>query len=105
MNYYLYVVELERSVGKLVKFRSQSPQFLFGNKCFYVGQSVRRPYERYQQHKKGYKANTYVKKFGFRLAPEFYEKYNPIPTRKDAEDLESYLAMKLRKERYGVWSN
>ena len=36
---------------------------------------------------------------------EFYEKYNPIPTRKDAEALEEYLANKLRKEGYGVWFN
>ena len=34
-----------------------------------------------------------------------YEKYNPIPTRKDAEELEEYVANKLRKERYGVWFN
>jgi len=26
-----------------------------------------------------------------RLVPEFYEKYNPIPTRKDAEELEEYV--------------
>jgi hypothetical protein len=70
-----------------------------------VGPSVRKPFERFKQHKIGYKANVYVKKFGFRLASEFYEKYNPIPTRKDAEELEAYLAMKLRKNRYGVWSN
>ena len=40
-----------------------------------------------------------------RLVPELYEKYNPIPTRKDAEELEGYVAKKLRKERYGVWFN
>jgi len=40
-----------------------------------------------------------------RLVPKFYEKYNPIPTRKDAEELEEYLSNKLRELRYGVWSN
>jgi len=40
-----------------------------------------------------------------KLVPKFYEKYNPIPTRKDAQELEEYVAHKLRKERYGVWFN
>ena len=96
---------MDKSVGKLIKFRAQSPNFLFGNRCFYVGQSVRKPFQRFKQHKDGYKANKYVKKFGIELVPFFYEKYNPIPTRKDAEELEEYLANKLRLDRFGVWSN
>ena len=105
MKYYLYVIELDKQVGRLVKFRKQSPKFLLGNRCFYVGQSAKKPTERFKQHKKGYKSNTYAKRFGLRLVPEFYEKYNPIPTRKDAEELEIYVTIKLRQERYGVWSN
>ena len=105
MKYYLYVIELDKKVGKISKFRKQSPTFLLGNRCFYIGQSAKKPLIRFRQHKEGYKSNTYAKRFGLKLAPEFYEKYNPIPTRKDAEELEAYLAMKLRKERYGVWSN
>ena len=53
----------------------------------------------------GYKSNTYARRFGTKLVPEFYEKYNPIPTRKDAEELEEYVALNLRKERFGVWFN
>ena len=105
MKYYLYVIELNKQVGKLVKFRKQSPKFLLGNRCFYVGQSAKKPSIRFRQHKDGYKSNTYAKQFGMRLVPKFYEKYNPIPTRKDAEELEEYLAMKLRQDRYGVLSN
>jgi hypothetical protein len=105
VKYYLYVIELDKKVGKISKFRKQSPKFLLGNRCFYVGQSAKKPLIRFKQHKDGYKSNTYAKRFGMKLAPNFYEKYNPIPTRKDAEELETYLAMKLRKERYGVWSN
>ncbi len=44
-------------------------------------------------------------RFGLKLVPEFYDKYNPIPTRRDAEELEEQLSHKLRKERYGVWFN
>ncbi len=92
-------------MGKLVKFRNPNPKFLLGNRCFYVGQSAKKPTERFRQHKEGYKSNTYARRFGLRLVPELYEKYNPIPTRKDAEELEEYVAMKLRKDRYGVWVN
>ena len=105
MSYYLYVIELDKQVGKIKKFRKQSPNFIFGKRCFYVGQSARAPMLRFKQHKEGYKSNTFARRFGLNLVPEFYEKYNPIPTRKDAEELEEYLANKLRKERYGVWFN
>ena len=105
MAYYLYVIELDKAVAKSAKFRKQSPDFIFGIRCFYVGQSARAPMLRFKQHKEGYKSNTYARRFGLRLVPEFYEKYNPIPTRKDAEELEEYVANKLRKERYGVWFN
>ena len=70
-----------------------------------MGQSAKKPPLRFRQHKQGYKSNSYARRFGMKLVPEFYEKYNPIPTRKDAEELEEYVAHKLRKERYGVWFN
>ena len=105
MKYYLYVIELDKQVGKLVKFRKPNPKFLLGNRCFYVGQSAKKPPVRFRQHKEVYKSNTYAKRFGLRLVPEYYEKYNPIPSRNDAEELEEYVAIKLRKERYGVWFN
>ncbi len=99
------MIELDKTVGKLVKFRKPNPTFLLGNRCFYVGQSAKKPVERFRQHKEGYKSNSFAKKFGLKLVPEFYEKYNPIPTRKDAEELEAYVAKKLRGKRYGVWFN
>ena len=105
MKYYLYVIELDKKVGKSAKFRKQSPNFIFGNHCFYVGQSAKAPMLRFKQHKEGYKSNTFAKQFGLKLVPKFYEKYNTITTRKDAEELEEYVAHKLRKERYGVWFN
>ena len=105
MAYYVYVIELDKEVAKSNKFRKQSPHYLYGNRCFYVGQSAKAPLLRFKQHKEGYKSNTFARRFGLRLVPKFYEKYNPIPTRKDAEELEEYLSNKLRKLRYGVWSN
>ena len=105
MKYYLYVIELDKQVGKLVKFRKQSPKFLLGNRCFYVGQSAKKPSIRFKQHKEGYKSNKYAKYYGITLRPDLYEKYNPIPTRKDAELIEEYLSKKLRDKGIAVWFN
>ena len=105
MGYYLYVIELDKAVGKSIKFRKQSPKFILGNRCFYVGQSAKAPLLRFKQHKQGYKSNIFARRFGLKLVPEFYDKYNPIPSRKDAEELEVYVSNKLRKEGYGVWFN
>ena len=105
MSYYIYVIELDKKVGKIEKFRNKNPEYVYGNRCFYVGQSARAPLLRFKQHKEGYNSNSFAKKFGLKLIPNFYQKYNPIPTRKDAEELEKYLTSKLRDRRYGVWSN
>mgnify|MGYP000212177960 FL=1 len=76
-----------------------------GNGCVYVGQSSREPTLRFEQHKEGYKSNKYAREYGIRLRPELYEKYNPIPTRKDAEEIEEMLGQQLRKQGIGVWFN
>ena len=76
-----------------------------GNGCVYVGQSSRKPTLRFEQHKEGYKSNKYAREYGIRLRPELYEKYNPIPTRKDAEQIEEMLSNQLRKQGIGVWFN
>ena len=75
------------------------------NPCVYVGQSSRKPDVRFEQHKEGYKSNRYAKKFGLKLRPDLYEKYNPIPTRKDAEAIEKMVAEQLRNQGFGVWFN
>ena len=71
----------------------------------YVGQSSRKPKLRFDQHKEGYKSNKYAKVYGERLRPDLYEKYNPIPTRIDAEEIEKMLSESLRKKGLGVWYN
>lgn len=45
------------------------------------------------------------KKFGLALRPDLFQKYNPIPTRKDAEEIETMLAKQLQKQGFGVWCN
>lgn len=104
-KYYVYVIELDSKVGDFRKFQKKNPKYSKGNDCVYVGQSTRKPFLRFEQHKEGYKSNKYAREYGIRLRPEFYHKYNPIPTRKDAEEIEEMIAKKLRHQGIGVWFN
>jgi len=104
-KYYVYVIELSQEVASIRKFRDRNPHYIKGNTCVYVGQSSRKPALRMDQHKEGYKSNKYAKKFGLTLRPDLFEKYNPIPTRKDAENIEAMLATQLQKQGLGVWYN
>ncbi len=104
-KYYVYVIELELAVAEKRKFRTKNPKFIKGNDCFYVGQSTRKPSLRFEQHKEGYKSNKYAKHYGVKLRSDLYEKYNPIPTRKDAEDIEEMLSKDLQIQGFGVWFN
>ena len=82
-KYYVYVIELDPKVADLRKFRAKNPKYIKGNGCVYVGQSSKKPEVRFEQHKEGYKSNKYAKYYGIKLRPDIYEKYNPIPSRKD----------------------
>ena len=104
-QYFVYVIELDQSVSDIKKFRTKNPNYIKGVDCLYVGQSSRKPDIRLEQHKEGYKANKYAKYYGIKLRPDLYERYNPIPTRKDAEEIEVMLGKNLRKLGYGVWFN
>lgn len=104
-KYYVYVIELDPVVADLNKFRDRNPRYIKGDNCVYVGQSTRKPSLRFEQHKEGYKSNKYAKQYGLKLRPDLYEKYNPIPTRKDAEEIEEMLSKDLQNRGYGVWYN
>lgn len=105
MPYNVYVIELDKEVLKSRKFRKSNPYMNPKRVCYYVGQTNHNPNIRFKQHKNGYKANRFVKKYGVRLRPRKYKKYNPIETRGEAENIEQRLAEKLRRKGHGVWSN
>ncbi|MBC8346101.1 MAG: hypothetical protein ISR89_09710 [Candidatus Marinimicrobia bacterium] len=104
-KYFVYVIELDPIVANQRKFRAKNPKYIPGSSCVYVGQSSRKPSLRFEQHKEGYKSNKYAKVYGIKLRPDLYEQYNPIPTRKDAEEIEAMLGNTLRNRGYGVWYN
>ena len=103
--YNVYVIELSSEVLNNKKFKNKNPGYLPGNKCYYIGQSYRSPELRFVQHKEGYKSNRFAKEFGLRLRHDIFKRYNPIPTRSDALEIENYLTNKLRLEGNAVWSN
>jgi len=106
MAYHVYVIELDEEVRKSGRFLKANPRMTIALPCLYVGQTAKSPAARFRQHLQGGRlANSYVKKYGRRLLPELYRKYNPIPTRKDALELEKYLAQRLRADGHGVWTN
>ena len=57
---------------------------------------------RFDKHKAGIQANSFVQDFGLRLLPALYERYNPM-TYEDARLMEVDLGIALRKAGYGVW--
>jgi hypothetical protein len=103
--YYVYVITLDKKVIESKKFRVKNPLMNPKKSCFYVGQSYHLPQIRFEQHKTGYKSNSFVKKYGIKLCKRKYQKYNPIQTRKKALLLEQHLSDKLRRKGHGVWSN
>lgn len=105
MKFYVYVIELDPTVADFRKFREKNPKYIKGNGCVYVGQSAQKPEVRFEQHKEGYKSNKYAKRFGLKLRPDLFLQYNPIPTRKDAEEIEIMVGENLRRRGFGVWYN
>ena len=64
--------------------------------ALYVGRTTRKPEVRFQQHKDGYKASKYVRKYGVRLMPELFEHLNPMSNAESIE-LEANIAEALKK--------
>ena len=105
MSYNVYVIKLDKEVINSKKFRIRNPLMNPRKVCYYVGQTSHDPETRFKQHKDGYKANSFVKRYGKNLAYRKFRKYNPIVTREEAEQVEEMLTERLRSKGHGVWSN
>ena len=105
LPYNVYVIELDKAVMVSKKFREKNPHMNPRLAFYYVGQTIHDPQTRFKQHKAGYKANSFVRKYGLRLVPRKFRKYNPVEKREEAEFLEQWLAEKLRNKGHGVWSH
>jgi hypothetical protein len=64
--------------------------------ALYVGKTIRKPEVRFKQHKDGYKASKFVKKYGVRLLPELFKHLNPMSAA-EATELEVRIAEALKE--------
>jgi predicted GIY-YIG superfamily endonuclease len=103
MPYTLYVIELDREVFNIRRFREENPDHRPDKPCVYVGMTGRTAEQRFEQHKSGYKANRYAKKYGIRLRKRLYHRFQEIATHAEALQAERSLAERLRKRGYAVW--
>ena len=73
-----------------------------GRAGYYVGMTGLSPEERFENHKRGIKSASVVRRFGERLVPKLYAHLNPMPYER-AVTMERELAEKLRAEGYQVF--
>ena len=101
-HYHVYVIELDDRVWNSGKFRRCNPEYVMGKPFVYVGMTGLDPDVRFDKHKAGIQANSFVTDYGVQLLPALYEKYNPM-SYKAAQALEVELAIALQAKGYGVW--
>jgi len=98
----VYVIELDSAVLNIRRFRDANPNRDMLKPCVYVGCTGLTPEQRFEKHKAGIRANSYVQRFGTRLLPHLYAYANPMPYNA-ARDMEVELAIALQEEGYAVW--
>ena len=101
-HYHVYVVELDDRVWNVGRFRRANPDYRLGQPFVYVGMTGLDPDVRFDKHKAGIQANTFVRDHGVRLLPALYTVYNPMPYQA-AVEMEVELGIALREKGYGVW--
>jgi hypothetical protein len=99
----LYVITLDPEVLWRREFRQQSPGYIEGMPCVYVGMTIHEPGDRFQQHKLGYRSSKYPRIYGIELAQELIEGFDD--TGLGDADQESALADWLRDQGFAVWQN
>ena len=102
----IYVVDLDPNVWrKRSTMRKANPRYmpLTGKGYLYVGATSHTPERRFEIHKEGgLHSAPVVRIFGRHLRKRLYQSYKRM-SRKDAEEMEPYVAERLRKKGYAVW--
>lgn len=104
-RYKVYIIDLGKGVLKVRKFQERNPQYVEGKPCVYVGSTGRSVEERFQQHKRGYKANSLARRYGKRLRYSDMKKIRPRKTSRSIERKEHGVAADLQAQGWGVWWN
>ena len=85
------------------RFHKANPNYVEGQKCYYVGMTSKTPEERFAQHKSDHSASSpWVNNYGIRLEPGLYE-HIPLLSKAEAKVMEVSHAEYLRSQGYGVW--
>jgi hypothetical protein len=101
-HHHVYLIELHKDVLLDHKFRQCNPGYVDGKPCVYVGMTGLDPDVRFDKHKAGIQASSYVFKYGLCLLPDLYEGFNPMRY-EDAVDKEIEVGIDLRSAGFGVW--
>ena len=101
-NKYIYVVELEQSVRENRKFAKANPNANPTLPCLYVGRTGKSPVQRFEDHKKGHKSSSIMKRYGIKLLPDLYQHLNPM-SYEEVQLMEAQHAEALRSQGYAVW--
>ena len=101
-GYRIYVIRLSPEVRKAMRFQVANPSAREDAECLYVGMTACSAEERFAQHKRGYKACAFVRKYGLWLAPDLFPGSELLPL-EDAKKLEVDHAESLRGQGYAVW--
>jgi hypothetical protein len=96
------VIRLDPEVRKAKRFREANPTASENAECLYVGMTSCGVQERFDQHKRGYKACSFVRKYGKELAPELFPGSDLLPV-EAAKKLEVDHADCLRRQGCAVW--
>jgi hypothetical protein len=101
-GYRIYVIRLNPEVRKAKRFREANSLASENAGCLYVGMTSCSAEERFDQHKRGYKACSFVRKYGKELAPELFPGTDLLPV-EAGKKLEIDHAESLRRQGYAVW--
>jgi hypothetical protein len=102
-HHFVYIVLLSRTVLMHKRFLKANPSYAGDLPCVYVGMTGLDPDTRFDKHKAGIKANTYVRLYGQRLMPELVADLVQPMSYLDAKYAEVDVAIRLRVLGYAVW--
>jgi len=98
----VYVIQLSDDVRAVPAFAEANPHCRADKPCLYVGLTGLTPEQRFERHMQGIQACRLVRRFGLRLRPDLYARFNPM-TYATAKAMEVELAERLRRRGFAVW--
>ena len=102
-RYRVYVLELDKSVWDVPRFRKANPDYREGKPMVYVGSTGVTVDERLAEHLADERKRALVPKYFRRKRPDAYRNIRSRASRDAAEKREARLAADLRARGWGVW--